>query len=385
MTEQKKKKTLDLPLKIILTEEGINFFIKNQKKLQKFRMADNMEAYGFGLSQISPQTVQQMMNIHYVSKIEISRTEFLSKRQEIVDISKLIIFEILYERFDYDIFHVLMRSDMIISWNRSNPGHIIDQRTKINDSYLQDVLTNKKEQINEIRMEILEPLFKQIDMNEKLLPEEKNIQLLLSEKYLVRLQPLIWFILTRNQGSADYLIMLNDMRGHLRKYLDKSKIAEYTSLMVLELLSQAENTNLLSYAGKIYKRQINSESLLFDQTLREKMLRELERNNEKLYLSWRITSRADGQQQLEITIFNKESEYNAMREKINSRKTLEIKEKSLQEFYSDSSEVQTNTDLGMYYLSYLSDACRHENVKFESNVHQIISSDLTVINLKLIF
>lgn len=384
MADTKKRLTLDLPLKIILTEEGINFFIRNKKKLNKFKMADNMEAYGIGMSQISPSTVQQMMNINYVSKIEISRIEFLTKRQDIIDISKLIIFEILYERFDSEIFEVMLKSDMIIAWNRNNPGHIIDQKTKINDNYLTEVLTQKGDQVSQIEDEILHPLRHEIDHNTKLLPEEKNIQLLLSEKYLKKLRPLIWFLFSRNQGTKDFLFLLNDIRSTLKKYLEKAKIAEYISLMILELLSQAENTNLVSCASKLYKRKISINNLLFDQTLRSKIMEELEKNNERLYLSWNFTPRTGGQQ-VEITIFNKESEYNSMKDNINAKKTIEIKEKSLTEFYGDSSETQTNSDLGMYYLSYLSDACKKVKVKFESNVHQIVASDLTVINLKLVF
>ncbi len=384
MSEAKKKAPLDLPLKIILTEDGLNFFIRNKKKLNKFKTADNMEAYGIGLTQISPSTVQQMMNINYVSKIEISRTEFLSKRQEIIDITKVIIFEILYERFDSDVFDILVKSDLIISWNRNNPGHIIDQRTKINDSYLHEVLTQKRSEIAEIEDEILDPLREEINENTKLIAEEKNIQLLTSEKFLKKLRPLIWFILSRNQGSKDYVFLLNDMCEVLKQYIEKAKIGEYISLMILELLSQAENTNLLSYAEKIYKRQLNIDNLLFDQVLRSKLIKELERNDERVYLSWRLQSRSGGQM-VEITIFNKESEYNAMREKINAKKTLEIKEKTLTDFYNDIADVQTNTELGMYYLSYLSDACKNVNVKFESNVHQIVQSELTVITMKLTF
>ena len=41
--------------------------------------------------------------------------------------------------------------------------------------------------------------------------------------------------------------------------------------------------------------------------------------------------------------------------------------------------------MGLYYLSYLEDACKKVNVKFESLVNQFTTSDLTVINLKFNF
>ena len=53
--------------------------------------------------------------------------------------------------------------------------------------------------------------------------------------------------------------------------------------------------------------------------------------------------------------------------------------KTLIDFYRDVPDG--GTDLGLYYLSYLDDACKKVDVKFESLVNQFSASDLTVINL----
>ncbi|HQC26048.1 MAG TPA: hypothetical protein PLU31_00200, partial [Treponemataceae bacterium] len=62
-----------------------------------------------------------------------------------------------------------------------------------------------------------------------------------------------------------------------------------------------------------------------------------------------------------------------------------LDKKSLIDFYRELPEGQEGTDLGLYYLSYLDEACKKVNVKFESLVNQYSSSDLTVINLILNF
>jgi hypothetical protein len=54
MAEAKKKKILDLPIKLFFNDEGINYFIKNNKKLQKFKLADDVERYGIYFQQFSP-------------------------------------------------------------------------------------------------------------------------------------------------------------------------------------------------------------------------------------------------------------------------------------------------------------------------------------------
>ena len=45
-----KKFMLDLPLKIILTEDGTSNFISHKKKLLRIKMADNVEEYGISLN-----------------------------------------------------------------------------------------------------------------------------------------------------------------------------------------------------------------------------------------------------------------------------------------------------------------------------------------------
>ena len=65
--------------------------------------------------------------------------------------------------------------------------------------------------------------------------------------------------------------------------------------------------------------------------------------------------------------------------------SADLNKRSLIDFYRQMPEGQEGTDLGLYYLSYLDDACKKVNVKFESLVNQFTSSDLTVITLKFNF
>jgi hypothetical protein len=74
-----------------------------------------------------------------------------------------------------------------------------------------------------------------------------------------------------------------------------------------------------------------------------------------------------------------------VRENINDKKNADLKKKSLIDFYKEIPEGEEDTNLGMYYLSYLSEACEKVNVKFESTANQFRDSDLTVINLAFMF
>jgi hypothetical protein len=386
MGMQERKSVIDLPVKLVLTEGGTSFFIRKGKNLKKFKLADNVEEYGIVLDAFSPASLQRMMLVDYISKVEISKSEFMSSRQEIMDLSKLVVYSMLYRQYDAYIFARVLASDVIKKWNRLNPANIIDDQTRINDAFLQNVLREKEKDIREIKTEILGPMFSYISKNTALLPEEKNVQLLLSEKFLNNLRPFTWFIIAKFKGSDGYDQLVKDIRTSLAEYMEKSKIAEYVSLMVIELAMNAENSNLKREAKAIFKGAVDMNAVLFDPNIRKQVIDSLERRGELVYLSWKMGSRGASvgtQGKLQITLYSKESEYQTMKETVEERKSADLKKKSLQDFYKQLPEGEANTELGLYYLSYLSEACEKVNVKFESLVNQIPGSDLVIITLAL--
>jgi len=383
---QERKSVIDLPVKLVLTEGGTSFFIRKGKNLKKFKLADNVEEYGIVLDTFSPASLQRMMLVDYISKVEISKSEFMSSRQEIMDLSKLVVYSMLYRQYDAYVFARVLASDVIKKWNRLNPANIIDDQTRINDGFLQNVLREKEQDVKDIKEEILSPMFSYINKNSALLPEEKNIQLLLSEKFLNNLRPFTWFIIAKFKGSEGYGQLVKDIRSSLSEYMEKSKIAEYVSLMVIELAMNAENQNLKHEAKSIFKGSVDMNAVLFDPNIRKQVIDSLERRGELVYLSWKIGSRGASvgmQGKLQITLYNRGSEYQTVKETFEDRKSADLKKKSLQDFYKELPEGEANTELGLYYLSYLSEACEKVNVKFESLVNQMPASDLTIITLAL--
>ncbi|MBU0934864.1 MAG: hypothetical protein KKI09_00070 [Spirochaetes bacterium] len=388
MGSQERRAIIELPVKVILTEIGTTFFINNRKNLKKFKLADNVEEYGILLDKFTPSSLQRMMLIDYVSKIEISTCEFMGIRQEVMDIAKLITYSMLYRQYDSYIFQRVLTSDVIKNWNRKNPANIIDDKTKINDNFLQNALKHKEKDIAEIKQSILAPMYAFISKNSTLLAEEKNVQLLLSEKFLNNLRPFTWFIVTKFKDSDGYDLLIKDIRTSLAEYMEKAKVAEFIALNIMELVTNAENSNLKREAKAIFKGAVDMNAVLFDPNVRRQVMDSLQRKGELVSVSWKIGSRGSSigtQGKLQITIYNKESQYEKMKETIDEKKSADLKKKSLMDFYKEVPEGESNTELGLYYLSYLSEACEKVNVKFESLVNQISGSDLTVITLAINF
>ncbi len=386
MGSQERKSVITVPLKIVLTDLGTTYFLKNNKKLVKFKLADNIEEYGLLFNSFTPASLQRMMLIDYIAKVELSAFELVKIRPEIMDISKLVTYSMLYRQYDAYIFQRLMQSELIKTWNRKNPANIIDEKTRINETFLQGILQEKEREISEIKQAVLSPMISYIKKNSKLLPEEKNIQILLSEKFLNTLRPFTWFIIVKFHNADGYDALIKEIRTGLADYMEKAKIAEYTALNVMELASNSENTNLKREAKAVFKGAIDINAVLFDANVRRQVQESLQRKGELVSISWRLGSRGTSigtQGKLQITIYSKESEYEKMKGAFDEKKNADLKKRTLHDFYKAMPEVESNTELGLYYLSYLSEACEKVNVKFEAYVNQVAGSDLTVTTIAI--
>ena len=388
MSSGDKKFIIELPLKVILTEDGASNFISNNKKLLRFKLADNVDEYGISLNKFSPQSVQSMILLDYISKIEISMSEFVSSRQEVMDLSKVVVYSLLYKQFDREVYNALIQCECVRKHNRQNPSHLIDEKTRMPEKQLRTILQNKENIIQQTRRSILDPIWKAIMTNKDYTDEEKNIYLLMSEKFMNRLGLMNWYIITLFHKSDGANEMFIELRNLLSSYMEKSKVAEYISVMVMELALNNENTNIRKEAKSMYHGVDDIDALIFDPEVRAKIVQELQRKHELVFISWKLgggSSSIGKQGRLSITLYNKDDEFQEVKENIDNAKSSNTANKTLIDFYRELPEGQEGTDLGLYYLSYLDDACKKVNVKFESLVNQFSASDLTVITLNFNF
>ncbi|MGP1458086.1 MAG: hypothetical protein ACTTKL_02100 [Treponema sp.] len=384
MCAANKKFMLELPLKVVLTENGCSSFIRRKKNPIRFRLADNLDEYGISLNKFSPQSIQSMLLLDYISKIEISMPEFVSSRQEVMDLSKIIVYSLLYKQFDRDIYSELIKCSCVRKHNRLNPAHLIDEKTTMSEKQLRSILIHKDAVIGRTRKEILEPIWQSIRENGDYSMEEKNIFMLMSEKFMNRMSLMNWYIITLFHKDPGFNEMILIIRNLIGQYMEKSKVAEYISVMVMELALNSENANVRKEAKNMYPTVEDINSLIVEPEVRKNIASELQKKRVFVSVSWKLGggSTSIGKQgRLQITLYNKDDEFQEVKENIEMKMSADTKKRTLIDFYRELPDGQDGTDLGLYYLSYLDDACKKVNVKFESLVNQYSASDLTVINL----
>jgi len=364
-----KKAVIDLTPQVILTDDGVGFFMDKGYKLSKLTMADGSEQYGVKLAKISPNSFQHMLRIGYLSRLEINRPEFTSVRSDLMDLSKLIIFGFLYKQFDQVLFDMLINSSMIKDWNRANPGNIIDEQTKINDTFLNSVLSKHADQLKSIRKAVVSPLLENIASDSSLQADEKNVMIFLADRYLDFTRPFIWFILTRFSSDMDHKELIQKTRKLLELYIRRSRIADYLTLLLMELAISAETLNMMSFAERVYGEGTDTKMLIFDPKKREALAKAMEKSNANLSIAWRIgnpNSLSIGtENKLELIIYNREAEYLELKEKV-EEKMKTGSSVSLGQFYKSTSAG--NAEMGLLYLGYLQDECDKVGMRFTSRV-----------------
>ncbi len=348
---QDRRTVLDLSARLVFSEKGRKVFTAGGKTPVMFasvgsKTRDAGTEYGVLLDTLVPASIQRFLISGYISKLELGRSDFSACRQELIDLSKLMVYGTLYRQCDEVLFSRILASAPIKRWNGSSPEYAIDGNSRLNEKYLKSYILGNDAKIAEIRDELLAPFRSSIQGNSNLSPDEIRIQLLLCEKYLQKFRPISWFILTKFHGSEGYEALGRAVRLTVTEYMEKSRIAEYAALMI---------TELAIYASK-------------GEYLRGK----------PLFLSW---DTGDGY------LSPTEPGYLGMSLHDSRSEPEGSTEISLSDFLRDSSihsnqpETGTIAQLGPYYLGHLNEVCSKVGVGFETRVRMNASSDAMALSL----
>jgi hypothetical protein len=385
MPPEQKKTIFELPLKFVFTEEGSSMLMHQKVKFTRLKMGDNTEDYGVFLDKVVPASVQRMLMAGYISKIEVSGIETVAARKEILDLSKLIVFSLLYAQYGDASFAQIVSAEPVKRWNHANPFSVIDGKTQFKEGSVRNYLKDYESELSEITGELLNPLNKTIAGDESLLEDEKKLQMMMAEKLLGFADPLMWFVLIKFRSDPGYLFLLRDARLCLAEYLKKTRIAEYAALLIVELAQNIENINILKEAQIFYKNKyVKLFKILQEPQFRIPVINQMREKNNLITISWKIggTSTSIGTKgKLQVVLYDREINYREMRDSFEATKSADIARNSLIEYYNRLLANGNDLELGMYYLSYLDEACEKVGIKFESMVNQIPLSDVTMTTL----
>ena len=335
----KRSPFIDLPLKITLTTAGVEWFVRNHKKLKRLPMANNRLAYGIVVTTVPASSLQKMINIDYIESVELVRSEFSSKSKEIIDLTKLIVHRILFKKFENETFRMLVGSALI----------------------------------------------KRVS-NKALSEDERRLRAFLSDGFVLSASRLLWCVLAKSRGQPEYEALVEELRGMLEVYIEKAVISEYLALMVVELLGFTEVSHYQQVAGRLLRGRKTRDALLADEPMRAEVRRHMEAEGDLLSLTYQLGSKGASigtTHGLRVTICNQEQGYQRIKDQLEALIGTDAKEHSLLDFSRKIPEQHINAELGLYNLSYLQKECEKQNARVEISMSQVPRSDLTLINLTL--
>ena len=286
------------------------------------------------------------------------------------------LYHIHYEQDPDDIVENIYWLERAINADFCNPLHALGK------------ITTKKEWEKYRYMFMMHLNLKMVEQHLRL-GSKYDKQLFLAEKFLNMMRPFTWFIITKFRMHKDFDLILKTIRTSLTEYMDKTKIAEYIALMLMELILSAENMNLRKEALILFPELDDPQEALFDPEIRRRLVAELEKKQELVFVSWKLGSGGVAsigtQGKLQITLYSKNEQSDAVRANLNDLKMADVDKNSLIDFYRALPEGSEDLNLGMYYISYLNDACEKVNVRFESSANRFEDTDLTVMNMSFMF
>jgi hypothetical protein len=383
----KRSPFIDLPLEITLTTAGVEWFVKNHRKLKRLPMADKRLAYGIAMTSVPASSLQKMINIDYVSEVELARAEFSSKSKEIIDLTKLIVHRLLFKKFENDTFCMLVDSALIKRWNRQNPTHRIDRDTVYNQSLVDSLFSRVASEIPAVSLDVQEPLIKKQLASKALSEEEGRLHVYLSDGLMLSISRLLWCILAKSRGQPEYDSLVEQLRNMLETYIEKAVISEYVSIMVVELLGFTEVSHYQQVASRLRGGRKVSDSPMPNESVRAEVWRRMEAEGDLLSLTYQLGSKGlsiGTEHRLRVSICNQEQQgYQKMKEQLEALVSTDARGNALLDFSRMIPNQRINTEIGLYNLSYLQKECDKQNVHVEVSMSRAPRGDLTLINLTL--
>jgi hypothetical protein len=379
VSESDKSPVIDLPVSLVLTDDGLFFFNTHQNRKEK------QTGGGMSLDSFPAATLQRMILAGYVSSVQLSRSDFTCKRQELMDVAKLIMYGSLYRHFIDSVWKFVAVSDLMVQYNRTHPKIPF---TKEHLSQGGSVLSSRAEgsaAARELMETIVSDVARIIENEDKdLSGDERKVIRSLGTRYLNNITAPFWLLLAGGSDTHSSDVMISTLRELLILFLRKSRITDYLALLLMELGVYAEQKLVHRAAEELFKGNIDPEAIMRNGEARSRVLAEMERQGARVTLVWKIRGRTTSigtDNRLEILLYNRDSDAETLKKQIENRKGLGSSKHSLSDYYASITSSGTLAGSGCFYLDYIDEECARQKIRFESHVSRVDKSDLTLVRL----
>lgn len=366
---------------VLLTEAGVMYCRKRSIPLHDLRTRNGRSGSGFLWRHFQLDAVNRFITHELLSQIDIERAEFLSRRREIMILTRESIAGILMKRFRPELKQLIRESRVFDS--------IRDRVMNVPRERIKAYLDRYERAIRVLRHSLLFEPSNRIEQDSALDREEKQERIARVEQIVASIDGETWFLLSLVPSGRDREDLMRTIHELLLTYVARFRVADFVALILMELLEYAERTQLLNFAERDQYIRTHPEELasrLADAEFREKLFQRARQTRSLLNLSYRFTGNPYNitrTAEVEIAVVNRGLVGYESRREILARRHRNISTVQLAKFYEHENPSQFDTTLGSFYLASVEEACRAVGISFNAELTRNESSEETITLLRI--
>jgi len=352
------------PFLLGLSPEGVESFIAVGRKAQRIRFFEGTEEFGLEMPNLSFKELLKLAMTGMVSRLQRTVTRFAQERKALMETTRCFASAVVYRQFETRLWTVIEKSDLLIQWNRLYPKLHVAPGVPLQTQAFKLLVQKTQPGILEAKQAVLSVVQRQIQTDPKALPEEKKERILLAIRYINTIDPVIWMLIVASKEEKARVQMLDTLRKLLSEYINRSELPEYLSYLLAELVLMLADVHIA------------------DVPMPEALV------HEGVHVSFelgRLRKSQEERTKVKILIGNDSGDVDALRSLFDQQGAVQVGNKGLNGFFGSNgmNSNANNSNLGLYYLSYLTEACRKMDISMDSFVNVVPGSQKALVNLIL--
>lgn len=368
---------LKLPMALVLNSTGLS--------LLKGSGRDNsLTGHELPPSIYKPEVIRKLILRNCLKRIDIRLDDVISRRRDILDVSKLLFFTVLYKQFSRDLIEKTVNTMLIKQWNRQHPRQKLDASSEQSMAWVEKSLASRVEELALFRRNLLITLWK--DHYELFQDDEQHKKMGLAEKLIREMHPLTKYILLAYGKIEEVKQLRRAVIDHIALYIKRFDLPEFNGLVLLEYLQCSERENLINLYRRILEKggRQSDDYPMNDQIRQELIKRKISPETTFSFIFELKNSTSRGEiNRIRTLVVSGEKESREINDILFHRDNSRLDRQEIKDYMEEDGlcDADYTPEILYYYLSHLEDACRETGCAFNSFVNCGSDSSLSMTHL----
>lgn len=377
---------IEIPVVVALTQVAVDQLTARGKQPGRIQTIDGGEVYGFSTSQIGTVALQEMLSRNYLEKIEFTSADPDGFESSIVDLTKLVIYGLLYARFESELERLVFDSDEVRRWNRANPARGIDERTHFNPDAVKQLLDARSGELKPFTQGILARAVRWALVHHGSSDDAQERCEYQCRRYFDCIPAHIWYVVLLLFPGEGRDGVSRGIAALIERFVRTSGLADYFADTLHELIVHTHWNTMQQRANMQAGEPVPAERIRQNEQLRRDIIKAMADHHETLHVVWRIAVRPGADERrrmLSVSLFDKEYEFEIIKSETDREKSMTRRD--LRSHFNRIAHRAGAPAAKLTYLGPLTDAARALGVHFEAVAREDGRLDFAMINMTLQF